>query len=94
MHLADGLREICRVAPDSGARKAAFERATVRLFPAMRLFADPPREAGCAGACASCRDRCLKLDACDADEVMGSGWETYLRTITAAVDSIGLFERI
>jgi 1,2-phenylacetyl-CoA epoxidase catalytic subunit len=92
MHLADGLREICRLAPDGATRRAAFERATMRLFPAMRLFADPPREAGCSETCGSCRDRCLKLDACAADEPVGTGWDTYVQTITAAARSIGLFD--
>lgn len=90
MHLADGLRDICRLTPTVAMRQAAFDRATALLVPAMRGFADPARETGCAEACGSCRNRCLKLDACDAGETVGSGWGTYLLTIAAAARSIGL----
>ena len=90
MHLADGLREICRVTPDLAARQAAFERAAALLLPALQIFADPPRETGCAQTCGSCRDRCLKLDACAADEAIGRGWASYLQTLASARRSIGL----
>ncbi len=56
----------------------------------MRVFADPPTETGCAQTCGSCRDRCLKLDACDAGERLGSGWESYVATIATAARSIGV----
>jgi rubrerythrin len=90
LHLADGLRAICTFAPERAERQRAFERAASLLVPAMRVFAEPPSDVGCARTCTSCRDRCLKLDACDAGESIGGSWEAYRETIAKAASSVGV----
>jgi hypothetical protein len=84
LHLAEGLRDIARVAPSRAERAAAFERASSAIMPAMLPFtsdADVP----CATTCNACGDRCLKIDACCGGVSLAGGWERMTTSIEAAV---------
>ncbi len=91
-HLAEGLRDVVRTAPERAAREAAFQRALADVLPPMLPFtsdADVP----CARACDACSGRCLELDACAGDVSLAGGWSRMSVAIEDAARRVGVLSR-
>jgi hypothetical protein len=90
LHLAAGLREITRLAPDRAQRGAAFRRATAEMLPAMLVVADPATARACARTCNTCGDHCLKIDAEGASIPRAGLWKRMVEGIEDAARQIGV----
>jgi rubrerythrin len=90
MHLATGLRAIVNLAPDEADRANAFGRAASVVLPAICVFAGPPLDAPCSRTCGACRDRCLKLDACEGEVPWAGGFRRVLDETARAARRVGV----
>jgi rubrerythrin len=88
-HLAEGIRDIARIAPDRERRAAAFQRASAEILPAMLPFASD-EGVPCARTCVACSDRCLKLDAGCGGVSLAGGWSRMARAIEDATRRLGI----